>query len=1040
MQPSKYTILQGIARIFFTGHNLWVCYPARKMPLGKVSEAAKRQPLAGGRKCGALGERGSGNFVAACVCERYLFFVTRMPRLALQLSAAILAVIAIFYSALYLIVPSSHFRVWAEAKLSATSGAVVRIASLQLQLPLGIVAENVEVAKPQTFSFTSRRLSTTFSPLDLFFRTIHRLEIENPELELNIEALARPADQKSAAVSLRYLKVRDGRIALTRAGTVLLELPAVNLEAENFNLAGHSGANLRADIPPLNAEMQLALKGTDGGFQSDVVLRRKSAKLLDFGKNDGTPEMLRLRASFDFAAAQKPSATVEAHWRDLPIQTLQLTGGLNANIEADANFSAARFAGKIELDDFLQALGVNFSGQPDGKAAANFAGVYDSTGRTLALKTIDVSTAFGGASGTVEMVFAAPQIPIISAVLRSGPLSLEKLKAFLPAPLDRWGYQGQGSFELEIRGPWNALEANGSVRSDRAQVRGDGFAVENLALRAPFIWLRPGWRIGEARLRADKLSYGEKNSWQALAERLQAHATAEFVSGQPIKITGGFETPAGKFSSADASRLGENLKIDGSFDLRSDPANHATSLAGTVGAAGGEILWGKFFTDLKGPQPRLEVTADYRRDLDRLDCRRCRFILTKIGAVEVSGSIERVSHNPELRLEARSADFLPGGFYELLRPSFNREYPLLDRLALAGGLDLHCRIQGNTQSLRLEGDLALKNGMLGARPDGWQVGPITLSLPLQISWPQKVPETDSKPRFGLLTVEQARFGEERVGKIAAAVALSNNALIFPQTIRVEVFGGAVEIGALRWPDAVNDPRRFSFSAEVKNLRLDRLTPALGWPPFSGTLSGSIPQVQSTGSALQTNGEIRAAVFGGEARLGKLEVENPFSSLAAIRLDSHLSGIDLEQVTQTFSFGRISGILEGSIDNLVIVDGQPAEFQIDLHSVERDKEQRISVEALNKITVLSSGANAGALYGGLAGFFDNFGYSKLGFKARLKNDRLTLRGIESRGDEEFLVVGSFLPPRVNVVSHTQEIAFSELLRRLERIKAEPSATK
>jgi len=31
------------------------------------------------------------------------------------------------------------------------------------------------------------------------------------------------------------------------------------------------------------------------------------------------------------------------------------------------------------------------------------------------------------------------------------------------------------------------------------------------------------------------------------------------------------------------------------------------------------------------------------------------------------------------------------------------------------------------------------------------------------------------------------------------------------------------------------------------------------------------------------------------------------------------------------------------------------------------------------------------------------------------------------------VGSILPPTVNVVSHTQEISFSELLRRLEQIR-------
>jgi hypothetical protein len=84
-------------------------------------------------------------------------------------------------------------------------------------------------------------------------------------------------------------------------------------------------------------------------------------------------------------------------------------------------------------------------------------------------------------------------------------------------------------------------------------------------------------------------------------------------------------------------------------------------------------------------------------------------------------------------------------------------------------------------------------------------------------------------------------------------------------------------------------------------------------------------------------------------------------------------------------------------------------------------------------VLSSGQEAGALYSGIAGFFDSFRYSKLGFKATLKNDKLTLRGVESRDGQEYLVVGSFIPPTVNVISHTQDIAFFELLRRLERMQ-------
>jgi hypothetical protein len=143
---------------------------------------------------------------------------------------------------------------------------------------------------------------------------------------------------------------------------------------------------------------------------------------------------------------------------------------------------------------------------------------------------------------------------------------------------------------------------------------------------------------------------------------------------------------------------------------------------------------------------------------------------------------------------------------------------------------------------------------------------------------------------------------------------------------------------------------------------------------------------------------------------------------------------LEQMSETFAFGRISGILEGTITDLIIANGQPSEMQLDVHTVARsNSSQWISVEALDRITVLSSGENGSLIYGGIAGFFDEFRYSKMGFKATLRNDKLTLRGVESSDGKEFLVVGSLLPPTVNVISHTREIGFSDLMKRLEQIQ-------
>jgi hypothetical protein len=437
----------------------------------------------------------------------------------------------------------------------------------------------------------------------------------------------------------------------------------------------------------------------------------------------------------------------------------------------------------------------------------------------------------------------------------------------------------------------------------------------------------------------------------------------------------------------------------------------------------------------------LDIAGDYRRGEDRIELRRASLRLAGVGSVAVTGAVETVAQSPRLRLQLRSGNFLPGGFYDFfLRDTFSRQYPLLGKLAVGGKMMFQAQLQGPIEALAAEGNLSLLAGELHAKSNDWEIGPIVLDLPFQIDLGETKQPSSRAPRRGTLAIERARFAAQSIASIKTTLSLSNNSLRFLQPISVKIFGGEVVIGNLSWPDLLEDPKRVSLSAELKRLQLESMTEALHWPRFSGTLTGSIPKVQSVDNALRTQGEIQAVLFGGRMSIAKLEIENPFSSLASVKLDAKLDDIDLEQLSKTFAFGRISGILEGSIEDLVVTDGQPSQLRADFRTVDRGTEQRISVEALNKITVLSSGASAGALYGGLASFFDSFRYSKLGFKATLKNDRLTLRGVESDGDKELLVVGSLLPPTVNIISHTQNIAFSELLRRLERIKSDKPEVK
>jgi hypothetical protein len=950
--------------------------------------------------------------------------MTVSARTGLKALGFLLALVALVSLALIIVFQSRPFRDWLQAEISRRTGYEVRAASLGFRPPFTILADAVQIANAQQFQFNASRLSATLNPFDFVSPTIYRLEVDGPILQLDIDEMMKLPTQGTAQIALRRLQVQNGTVVLKKGAQTVLELPRMNLTAENINLAEQSGVSLSADVPQLNGEAEVRIQGQPRDFVSEITIRPKPAKslLAQVAKPSTPGELLHLRIKLRAPEQRDASATIESKFNQLTIGATELTGTLEAQLTIDPGFSMADFSSQATLADFPK----KFSPVPlqltAGTATVTCAGKFSIPGKTLAVNTCQLKSPLGNGVGEGQVAFV-PEPKFFDAKLVLRDLPLDTFKAHFPAPLNRWSYQGQGQITLNLEGAWNTLGVKGTIHSDTIEVRGDEMAVANISVSAPFEWTKPTLRFTATKIRANKLAYTPKERWQAATEKLQLDAAFDYQAGQAVRLSGLIESAGVKFSSADSAKVGENLSLRGPFELVVDPAKSAASLSGKFSAGGGELLWGKFFGDFKSQSPVLELDADYLHGQDRLDCRRCNLNLAKVGRFEIGGAIEHLTESPVLHLQASSANFSPSGFFDFfLRGTFNRQYPILDKLAVGGQMGFRLQLEGKLDAINVAGNLSLKGGELRAKSGDWQIGPIALDLPFRIRLAPIPQEPSGKPSPGTLTVERVRFANQTIAPITTTISLWGNVLRFHR----------IEIGNLFWPDVINDPKQVSFSAETKRLNLEDMTQAMNWPRFSGMLTGAIPAVQSTKDILRTRGEIQAELFGGQVRIAKLEIENPFSALASIKLDAQLMDIELEQLSKTFAFGRISGTLEGSVDGLVLTAGQPSELSADLRSVDRGGEQRISVEALNKITVLSSGQEAGALYGGLASFFDSFHYSKLGFKAHLKNDRLTLRGVESRGDQEYLVVGSFLPPTVNVVSHTQVIAFSELLRRLERI--------
>ncbi len=957
--------------------------------------------------------------------------------MAVKLLGLLFAALILIFIGLFFFVSSAPFRTWVQAELSARSGLEVRLEKLAFQPPLGVIASAVQVSKPGEFFLKTDRLTLRFTPLDLWLKAVHRVAAERPVLEFDVEEVLKPATATSAKFALRQLNVQDGTIVLKKGEATLFELPKINLEAQNLNVGERSGISLHADVPQLHGEVELNLSGGLRALDGQIVLRSKQAKRIirPTVSADSAPELLRLHAEFHAPENQPAETSVEGKFQNLTVSERRFAGNINARAAIDRGWTEARFTGDAVLINLADAIGPVAAKLPRGNASADFSGSFSLPNKTLILESITISSPFGKGAGEGVASFAAQPL-MKNGKLHWSDVPLEALQPALPSPLNQWSFQGRGQVDLNLHGPFTALGVEGVARGDAAKFKAGNISSASVNFALPFEWSSAGARLKEAKIIATQLAYRGKELWQGEAASVQLRASSGFLlKDSAVKIGGAIEAAGGKFTSPDNSKVGENLAIRGPFELTLLDGKNAASISGKLTAESGEILWGKFFNDLRSQKPALDLDGDYYRDQDRIDCRRCNITLANIGVIDMTGSIERLTQTPLLRLQARSKNFSPGGFFEyILRENLNRQFPLLNNLIIGGQLAFRSQLRGTAQDLTAEGELSLDAGELRAKSNEWEVGRVALNLPFRIS--AQGPKTPTEPMgIGTLTIGKFRFGSQAAGLSSVTISLSDNSLRFHQPLRVSVFGGEIIVSNLLWPDVISRPKQLYFSVETKGLQLQELTQALGWPPFSGRLTGTIPEVQSSDNILRTNGEIQAELFGGRMRMSKLEIENPFSPLASIKLDATLHDIQLQQLSKTFAFGQISGILEGNIADLIITDGQPAQFGADVHSVDRGGEQRISVEALNKITVLSSGQSAGALYGGLAGFFDSFRYSKLGFKAILRNDRLTLRGVETRGNEEYLVVGSLLPPTVNIISHTQTIAFSELVRRLERIKSD-----
>ena len=286
-----------------------------------------------------------------------------------------------------------------------------------------------------------------------------------------------------------------------------------------------------------------------------------------------------------------------------------------------------------------------------------------------------------------------------------------------------------------------------------------------------------------------------------------------------------------------------------------------------------------------------------------------------------------------------------------------------------------------------------------------------------------------------LTLEGGLLFGLDVGATTLAFRTANRDIELLQPARIPLLDGALELDRFAVRNAGLPEMAFALDANLVPLSLQRLSRAFGWPEFGGQLGGRISDLQLQGGVLTLSTTLQARVFDGRLEVSDLRLEDPFGDWPRLYSSIDIFNLDLEQVTSAFSFGRITGRLSGYVNELVLFDWMPVEFDARLYTPPEDRSRhRISQRAVQNIGNLGGGgAGVGAaLSGGFMKFFEEFNYAKLGISCRLDKEICLMDGIDPAPKGGYYLLTGRGLPRINVMGNAPQVDWPRLVAQIRAI--------
>jgi hypothetical protein len=349
-------------------------------------------------------------------------------------------------------------------------------------------------------------------------------------------------------------------------------------------------------------------------------------------------------------------------------------------------------------------------------------------------------------------------------------------------------------------------------------------------------------------------------------------------------------------------------------------------------------------------------------------------------------------------------------------------------LALDGaGFGLAAAVRGAAGEVSEAGQEPGRQGVdvLRAGDELLALGPVSGGL----SWSAQMPGRAT------LQVGGGRWEKLTLGAFALEAALDGESVSLAR-VRVPVLDGAMVVEDLVLAREEGGWRGVG-GVVLEPVSMPLLTAALGLPRMAGVISAALPGLRVTPGEIVLDGALVVSVFDGWLQATGLRLREPFGVATHLVADVEARHIDLAQLTETFSFGSISGHVDAAVRGLELSHWRPTAFDARIVSSEGSEQRRISQRAVENISALGGGGAVAAVQRSLLRLFDTFGYRELGVRCRLAGGVCEMGGLDGpeRADGGFVIVRGGGVPALDVIGYNRRVDWNELVDRLQRVVAE-----